>query len=101
MSTFTIKPPEWTYSKCEGGDDDPPQHTWMCNTALGSLVVRTDFDDESKWVWSSCFAEYYDETGPTDCDSAEDGKAKAWAYFVERLMPALEPATTAKGEERG
>lgn len=56
-----------------------------------------EFHPEFQYHWSYCFDEYYDE-GKEDCDSVEDGKAKAEAFYLSRLMPALALCGPAQGE---
>lgn len=41
--------------------------------------------------WGYCFDKYYDE-GWHECESVEDGKAKAWNHWREKLASALNPA---------
>lgn len=77
---FTIAPLDWQHSYDE---------TWRASTPFGSYeVARTE---GRGWHWGYCFDEYYDEND-YGCDGLEDGKAKAWANWLERISGALTPA---------
>lgn len=80
--TYTVKPLEW-----ESHVDDNGNDRWLAGTVCGLMRVRRK--QYTGWEWSYCFDEYYDK-GTRHCDSAEDGKRQAEAYYLERLLPALE-----------
>lgn len=90
---YRIKPLEW-----EGNDPKLEGDKVRVTTIFGSMYVGyTMLPHEGEyylpgehWVWGYCFDEYYDEA-EHDCDSLEDGKAKAEAHYRERLLAALEP----------
>jgi hypothetical protein len=86
----SIRKLQWSYSKQDWGDDSPPQHTWTANAApFGDVHVRTDMEDESKWRWDYCIAEYYSEA-TIDCDSADHGKQLAQEWFESLALLCLE-----------
>ena len=81
-ATYRIKPLEWEASR----DSD-----WFtADTVFCSFHVQR-VDDA--WEWRYCIDEYHDE-GSEQCESLEDGKQKAEAFYMKRLMPALEPIGT-------
>jgi len=85
--TFRVKPLEWEY--VVGKDDD--YENWSCLTVFGTLQVkRNRYSGRwAPWRFDWCVTEYYDEDHEY-VDSAEDGKARAEAWYMERLSPALE-----------
>lgn len=98
MSTklYTIRPWKWTREFSDY------QQTYMSDSADGGYKVTRFRDDCEKhdrcqinshgkwgpWRWEYCFAEYYDDDS-TECTSPKEGKAAAWAHWLERLTPAL------------
>ena len=74
MTLYTILPLKWVRIS-----DD----RWVADSPVGRFVVR----------FNGCGWEWYviGQTVSVDCDSIDDGKAKAEAYYRERLMGALEP----------
>lgn len=57
-------------------------------TPFGSYSIERYGD---RITWGYRFQEYYDQK-EFECDSLEDGKAKAWDHWNERLSSALKPA---------
>ena len=78
---YRIKPLEWTQS-CKtwwltsGG--------WCASTVVGTFMVWEYEPGQVRWA-------IHEERGYFTCDSIEDGKAKAEAYYRERLLATLEP----------
>lgn len=89
MTTYTIKPLDWKLN--DHHPDDGDSERWSVSTIFGSINV--DREEGDYFQWRHCFDEYYDE-GQESCDSIEDGKEKAEAFYLGRLMPALAEATT-------
>lgn len=83
-SGYAVKPLVWASHKDHDGND-----YWHADTVFGGLSVERK--QYAGWEWSYCFGEYHDEDSHA-CDSAEDGKRQAEAYYLSRLLPALEPA---------
>ena len=71
---YTIKPIAW---ECIS------EYRWVADTVVGRLAVRSS---GNRTQWYLC-----DSGLIHDCDSIDDGKAKAEAYYRERLLPALVP----------
>lgn len=98
MKKYTIKPLKWEHVK----RDD--YECWSAHPGiLGSLYVNTDSPlSSSSWQFQWCVDEYYDE-GREYFDTAEEAKARAEAWYLERLTVALEevitPARSGKDEE--
>lgn len=86
---FTIAPLEWKHS-IFADYDDWKQENWQAQTPFGSYgVVQTkDETGATSFRWEYCFDEHYNE-GVAECTSVEDGKAKAWAHWLEKITPAL------------
>lgn len=89
MDTYTIKPLEW-----KGETDTFGDERYTAETCFATFNVYKNADDP-QWRWDWCISEYHDE-GYCDCESLEDGKQKAEAYWISRIMPALEPAKKRK-----
>lgn len=85
--TYTIRPLEWDDKELIEEFD-----SISAPTCFGNYRVEKT---EDGFRWSYCFDEYYDE-GYSECDSAEDGKAKAEAHWFERLSGCLLPVTRSK-----
>lgn len=88
MSRYTIKPLDWQHSKNE--DDE----SWTARTVFCELQIKRNKwesgdDSWSSWTFEYCRDEYYDEHSE-QVDDAEDGKAKAEAWYLQTLAPALE-----------
>lgn len=86
MTTYTIKPLVW-----KKATDDVTLYleSVVCAvTVIGQLHVWSEPNSPCRFRWSI--------TGGLshDCDSIEDGKAKAEKYYIERLMAALTPTPT-------
>lgn len=88
-ATYTINPLDWKIDK--SGD-------WQADTIFGALRVHDNnrWDDEGpdKTVdlrFSYCVDEYYDE-GSEPVASIDAGMARAWDWYLSRLMPALTPS---------
>jgi hypothetical protein len=84
---YTIKPLNWIHSK----DDD--QESWVADSIFCVLYVRrnrwrNDDGSWSEWRFEYCRDEYYCEDSVV-VESADDGKAKAEAWYLETLLPAL------------
>ena len=82
---YRIKPLEW---------HDSNRENWQYSsttTVLGGMKVEfvTSYGPPGFWRWGYCFDEYYDED-VNDCDSLEDGKAKAEEFYLSRILSALE-----------
>lgn len=77
---YRLKPPEWK---------EEPHGGWTAEVPHGHLTVS--FWGEGEWWWAYWFS-YYDE-GRVDCDSPDDGKAKAEAYYRDWLLKAFDPVT--------
>lgn len=76
--TYRIKALEWKEVRPD----------WFSVGAVfGSMHVECH--DDGCWSWRYCFDEYYDE-GQHSCESAEAGKKAAEAFYLGRLLPALE-----------
>lgn len=75
--TYKIKRLEWV----------PNCQQWEANTIFGSLFVNQE--EDGSVFFSYCVDEYYDE-GRESCESIEEGKAKAEAWYLSRLVPALD-----------
>lgn len=83
MDRYTVLPLEWKRSA------NPEYPNWYtASTIFGDITI--DCDDDT-WHYRYCFDEYYDE-GRATCDSFEDAKEKAEAFYLRRLLPALEKA---------
>lgn len=82
---FSIKPLEWNQIRTDAHEDG---EWWTASTVFGSFDVERDTGLRC-YRWRYCIDEYYDEDSH-DCESIEDGKRAAEAYFRERLLPALE-----------
>jgi hypothetical protein len=81
---YRIRPLEWRLTTdCNDNDH------WHAATVFGGMAVYRE--QHSGWGWGYCFEEYYDEAIHC-CESAEDGKQQAEAFYLSRLLPALEPA---------
>jgi len=93
--TYTIKPLPWEHTV----RDD--HESWTAQTVFCTVEVsRNTWDTEdgakwSAWKFSYCRDEYYDEHSET-VDDAEDGKAKAEAWYMKTLAPALVAAEAAR-----
>ena len=74
--TYRIKPLTWVRI-----DDN----VWTANTVLGRIDL---WETEGEWVLDVPKADRIFR-----CRSLEDGKAKAEAYYRERILPALEEVT--------
>jgi hypothetical protein len=91
---YAIKPLGWKYSTDNGGQWE----RWDCETIFCRLRVDRDRwpgsggvpSVWSKWSFSWCVVEVYDE-GKSFFDSLEEAKAAAEKWYMDRLMPALEP----------
>ena len=93
MKTYTVKPLGWRESRTTTG-------WWYARTLFGPIAV---FNDGMEWHWQTLDGE------ECPCESLADGKAQAEAYYLSRLLPALEEVATpacepdherATGEER-
>lgn len=84
MKTYTIKPLEWAVDHLGNA---------TAHTILGSIFVSRR--SGSWWEWGYCFDEYYDE-GQSSCDDKDDGIAKATAFYLDRILPCLNPTTPPK-----
>lgn len=78
MATYTIKPLAWEQCKVYGD--------LIAKTVLGSCEVSKRYSGTLRWAAPG--------RGYEPCSSIEDGKAKAEAYYRERLMEALEEANS-------
>jgi hypothetical protein len=85
---YTIKPLEW---RNEAG--------LLTECVFGWMAVRSHGKNCVKRHWLHCF---HDDDGLVieECESYEDGKAKAEAFYLSRLMPALQPAVIRPDEEQ-
>lgn len=81
---YTIAELEWSGPDHESNGD----FLIRAPTPFGAYTIEQYGD---KITWSYRFDEFYDEGGMFECDSLEDGKAKAWRHWNERLTPALNP----------
>lgn len=76
MKTYTIKPLEWKRQKSD---------VWCTDTVFGLMTVCCRGAGVSYWEYH--FGD--DDAAYHRCDSIEDGKAKAEAFYRERLLTAL------------
>lgn len=74
--SFCIAPLKWELAR---------KNCHRATTPFGMYYVERR---NGGWHWSYCFDEFYDE-GDDKCRSLEDGKAKAWAHWQERIKGAL------------
>lgn len=81
LQHFVITPFEWD----QNGPDEDGDIFCDAQTPFGSYRVELL---AGVFKWSYCFDEYYDEDS-TECESIEDGKAKAWEHWVERVSRGL------------
>lgn len=79
ITMYHIKPIEWKQS-------DMAANWFSARTGFGTLCVRS----RGQWEWEVALLGDTEFIGGP-CESIEDGKAKAEAYFFERLMTVLEP----------
>jgi hypothetical protein len=88
-NTYTIKPIAWEWS------DKGDMESWTAHTIFCTLTVsRNKWNDDeswSSWKFEYCRDEYYDEHSE-EVSTAEEGKAKAEAWYLSTLAPALEVA---------
>jgi hypothetical protein len=80
---YRIRPLDWKLFH------SPNEH-WSAFSVFGTIEVGIKDNDD--FYWKYCFDEFYDEK-TSFCESIPDGKAKAEAFYLERLLPALEAAT--------
>lgn len=89
MKTYRISPLKWKRRI---------DITWQdhaAETIFGTLHVerhREGYEDTGEWTgwkWNYCFTEYYDE-GSQECESLKAGKAADEAFYLSRLLGALE-----------
>lgn len=88
-TTYRVKPLGWRLmnSTPEG------EESWHATCVLGSFCVNREFDNYGPLcTWKYCFNEYYDEA-THECKSIEEGKRLAEAFYLDRLLPALEEVT--------
>lgn len=78
MTAYTIKPLEWRL-----GETVP--EWWTAETILCHFAV---FRIGDRWKWKAIGLP---QSFTEPCESFDDGKAKAEAYYRERLLPALVP----------
>lgn len=78
MALYLVRPLKWRHVR-----DD----CWTADTVLGSINVELDGDC---YVWQFCFDEFYDE-GRYAVSSVAEGKREAEAFYLRRLLPALDP----------
>lgn len=83
--TYTIKPLQWDATPL---DSEGEGVTKYVSTVFGSISVQRYYE---RWQYNWCFDDYYDE-GVVDCDDEADAIAKAEAFYLERILPALVPA---------
>lgn len=82
-SLYRIKPLGWQL--CRDSPEDGAW--WRTDTVFGSIDVLSEPDGSCRWKY--CFDEYYDEASH-DCESVDEGKRLAEAFYLGRLLPALE-----------
>ena len=81
--TYRLMPLDWKLIR-----DNPKDGTWWtASTVFGSIDVEVS--PWSQCHWRYCFDEYYDEASQT-CESIEAGKAEAEAFYLTRILPAVE-----------
>ena len=80
-TTYTIKPLVWT---CIGT-------TYSANSVIATFII---YKYSGQWFVSSCFdgCEDIDEA----CSGPQEGKAKAEAFYLERIKQALVPCDAAQ-----
>lgn len=79
--TYKIRPLVWeSYVLSDG-----VSKMLTTQTIWGSMRVE---HEDGCVKWSYCFDEYYDEDDYR-CESIEDGKQKAEAFYLSRLKDAL------------
>ena len=81
---YRIKPLEW-----EDYEDSDGLDSARAPSIFSEIYVIQD--EPGVFHWRYCVDEYYDE-GSESCESIEDGKAKAQAWYLNRLLPALDAA---------
>lgn len=81
VQTYTVKPLAWA-SLTDEGD------YWRAETVFGPVEVYRS--NAGGWHWFRQSDEDYPADAMLPCDSAEDGKWQAEAYYLSRLLPALE-----------
>lgn len=86
---YRVIPLRW---ECHRPTDHEDGEWWSAATIFGRFSFQVMYDTNLReHLWRYCFDEVYDE-GNRTCDSIEDGKRQAEAYYLERLLPALEVA---------
>ena len=83
MTAYTIKPLRWDWDSRSPGWDSVTGH-WKAKTPVGDFSVWPS-GIGSRWRLEGEFSR--------PCESIDDGKAKAEAYYRERLLPALVPVS--------
>lgn len=80
--TYRIRPLQWKFYE--------NIQRWDADTIFCQLHVEKDEDGTFRWKF--CVDEFYDE-GSETAESFDDGKAKAQAWYLNRLLPALSEVT--------
>jgi DNA-directed RNA polymerase subunit RPC12/RpoP len=85
-SVYRIRPLEWTFYE--------HIQRWDAETIFCTLYVESN--EDGTFSWRFCVDEFYDE-GQESCESFDDGKLCAEAWYLARLMPALESCAANSG----
>lgn len=84
---FMVKPLDWTFY------DDFQE--WQAKTIF--CTIHVEKLEDGCYRWRYCVDEYYDESEKS-CESFDDGKDKAQAWYLSRLLPALIEAGYVDGQ---
>lgn len=98
MSTYTIKPLEWKYLGTNG------YQGWRSTTIWGDIRVERACPSTEWTPWWFYFKRISGSSCYNDAkivDDADDGKAKAEQWYINMLMPALQPTTNAAQPQKG
>lgn len=82
---YAVKPLEWVKNNRSPEEGE----WWSASTVFNDFHVEYDPEGCRTYLFRYCIDEYYDE-GVVECESIADAKQKAEAYYLSRLLPALE-----------
>ena len=84
MKTYTIQPLVWTEHRSTHHEEGV---YLIADSVFGSFTIERE--RYGPFQWGYYFDEYCDEVKHS-CDSVDEGKQQAEAYYLSRLIPALD-----------